>query len=80
MFVAASPSTLHAIHGFEVTDELQQCLQSHHPGVLPWTHVRPPAGRGRPELIAVRSAGDDPDGYRPPMGRRNASAGSYRYR
>ena len=37
VFVAASATTLHAIHGFEVTDEVQTCLDGHHPAVLPWT-------------------------------------------
>ncbi len=38
VFVTASPSTLHAIHGFEVTDELQACINAHHPAAVPWTH------------------------------------------
>lgn len=46
VFVTASPSTLHAIHGYEVTEDLQQCLCTHNPTVLPWMHFdhQPAAG------------------------------------
>ena len=49
VFVTASPSTLHAIHGDEMTVDLQECLSCHRHDAVPWlildhgTTAAPPA-------------------------------------
>ncbi len=36
VFVVASASTLHAIHGVDVTDVVQPCLETPPHGAIPW--------------------------------------------
>ena len=43
VFVTASPSTTHAMHGLDVTDELNRCLATAPPDVVPWMHPDAPA-------------------------------------
>ncbi len=36
VFVVAGASTLHAIHGIDVTDDVQSCLGTYRPQGVPW--------------------------------------------
>jgi nitrate reductase cytochrome c-type subunit len=38
VFVTASPSTLHAMHGVDVSDDLERCLDAERPDLLPWMY------------------------------------------
>ena len=43
VFVTASPSTLHAIHGQEIETDLDACLSSHRAEAVPWMPFAHPA-------------------------------------
>ena len=44
VFVTASPSTLNAIHGQEVTEDVLDCLSTHCPTAVTWQPIdHPPA-------------------------------------